>query len=33
MLNFDDASSEWRKNKIYLGRGYFKYKCSKENCV
>ncbi len=31
-INFDDSSQEWRKNKIYLGRGYFQYKCSVEGC-
>lgn len=31
-IDFDEASSAWRKNKVSLGRGYFKYKCSFENC-
>ncbi len=31
-IDFDIASNEWRKNKVYLGKGYFKYKCSKHNC-
>lgn len=31
-IDFDEASKEWRKNKIYLGKGYFRYKCSIENC-
>lgn len=30
--NFDESSAEWRKNKIKLENGYFKYKCKKENC-
>ena len=25
--DFDDASSEWMKNKIKLGCGYYKYVC------
>ena len=25
-IDFDEASREWRKNKIYLGEGMFKYK-------
>ena len=25
-INFDEASKEWRKNKINLGNGQFKYK-------
>ena len=25
-INFDEASREWRKNKIHLGEGIFKYK-------
>lgn len=25
-IDFDDASKLWRKNKIYLGYGTFKYK-------
>ena len=25
-IDFDDASKAWRKNKIYLGEGMFKYK-------
>lgn len=31
-IDFDEASKEWRKNKIYLGKGYFKYKCSHKDC-
>lgn len=31
-IDFDDASKQWRKNKINLGKGYFKYKCSVDNC-
>jgi hypothetical protein len=26
-FDFDEASCEWRKNKITMGNGYFKYKC------
>lgn len=26
IINFDDASLKWRKNKIHLGEGIFKYK-------
>ena len=26
-IDFDDAFKEWRKNKKYLGNGYFEYKC------
>jgi len=25
-IDFDDASKQWRENKIYLGEGIFKYK-------
>lgn len=25
-IDFDEASKEWRKNKISLGYGFFKYK-------
>jgi len=32
IINFDDASREWRKNKIVLGKGYFQYKCAIDNC-
>lgn len=31
-IDFDDASNEWRKNKVYLGKGYFQYKCNKQGC-
>jgi hypothetical protein len=31
-LDFDDASFHWRKNKVCIGKGYFKYKCSFEGC-
>ncbi len=27
-IDFDLASSEWRKNKTYLGKGVFAYKCN-----
>ncbi len=26
-IDFEEASNEWRKNKINMGNGYFKYKC------
>ena len=26
IINFDDASKQWRKNKIHLGEGIFRYK-------
>ena len=26
IINFDEASVQWRKNKIHLGEGIFKYK-------
>jgi hypothetical protein len=29
---FDESSCEWRKNKIYLGKGIFRYKCTVANC-
>ena len=33
-IDFDEASKEWRKNKIILKNGYFKYKCEKcDECV
>lgn len=33
-IDFDDASIKWRKNKISLQKGYYKYKCEKCNeCV
>ena len=25
-IDFDESSKQWRKNKIYLGEGIFKYK-------
>ena len=28
-IDFDEASKEWRKNKISLGEGMFKYKRNK----
>lgn len=31
-INFDESSREWRKNKICVGKGYFKYKCSVHGC-
>lgn len=31
-INFDEASNEWNKNKIKLGKGYYKYKCKIECC-
>lgn len=32
-INFDEASEEWRKNKIYIRNGIFKYKCCKLGCM
>lgn len=26
IIDFDEASREWRKNKIYIGNGSFRYK-------
>jgi hypothetical protein len=26
-FDFEEASSEWRKNKKYIGNGYFAYMC------
>lgn len=26
-IDFNEASKEWRKNKVYLGHGNFAYKC------
>jgi len=31
-IDFDNSIKEWRKNKICLENGYFKYKCNIENC-
>ena len=25
-IDFDEASKQWRKNKIHMGEGFFKYK-------
>lgn len=27
-INFDDASKEWRKNKVPIGNGAFRYRCA-----
>ena len=27
-IDFDSASRLWRRNKKYLGNGYFRYKCT-----
>ncbi len=32
IIDFDESSKCWRQNKIYIGRGYFKYKCNVLNC-
>jgi len=32
LIDFDEASKQWRKNKIYLGNGIFRYKCHINNC-
>lgn len=26
-IDFDEASKQWKKNKIYLGNGNYKYRC------
>jgi hypothetical protein len=31
-IDFEEASKLWRKNKISLGKGYFKYKCQIDGC-
>ncbi len=31
-IDFEEASKEWRKNKINTGKGYFQYKCCKLEC-
>ena len=31
-IDFDEASKEWRKNKISVGNGYYKYKCQVNGC-
>ena len=31
-IDFEESSREWRKNKICLGNGFFRYKCEVENC-
>jgi hypothetical protein len=28
IFDFDYASEQWKLNKIYLGRGVYKYKCN-----
>lgn len=30
-IDFDDASKEWRKNKVYQGNGTFRYRCGHFN--
>ncbi len=32
-IDFNLASQEWRKNKVCLEKGYFKYKCHFKNCT
>lgn len=27
-IDFDDASKEWRKNKVSIGNGSFRYRCA-----
>ena len=27
-FNFDESSKAWRKNKIYIGNGFFNYRCN-----
>ena len=31
-IDFNEASAEWRKNKIKQEKGYFKYKCCVHGC-
>lgn len=31
-IDFDEATREWRKNKIAFSNGFFKYKCSHPDC-
>lgn len=31
-IDFDEASREWRKNKVSLGKGFFQYKCAFPRC-
>lgn len=38
IIDFDDASNEWRSNKRFIGNGMFVYKCihvkkNKKKCV
>ena len=32
-VDFDIASAEWRKNKVSIGKGSFRYKCSVQGCT
>lgn len=32
-IDFDNASKEWRKNKIYMGEGIFKYKLKEKKMI
>jgi len=32
IIDFEDSSKCWRKNKITLGNGYFRYKCNVLDC-
>lgn len=27
-INFEESSKEWRKNKVVLGNGTFRYRCA-----
>lgn len=31
-IDFDESSKIWRQNKVNIGRGYFRYKCSIKEC-
>ena len=31
-IDFEEATREWRKNKIYIKNGIFHYKCAKMKC-
>ncbi len=31
-IDFEESSRAWRKNKISMGKGHFRYKCAVGNC-
>ena len=31
-IDFDESRKQWRKDKVSLGKGYFKYKCEIDDC-